>query len=71
MIYKLAMSTEKLSRSYLDQSMPVTGGSRPMGSMAPKNWKGKGKGVGKPELDSEKEKRTEQRQQSKEENLFY
>jgi len=55
----------------LDQSMPVTGGSRPMGPLAPQNGKGKGKGIGKWELGSEREKRTEQWQQSKEENLLY
>jgi len=30
-----------LSQSYLDQSMPVTGGSRPVGLLALKNGKGK------------------------------
>ena len=36
--------------------MPVTGGSRPMGPLAPKNGKGKGKGVGEWELGSKREK---------------
>jgi len=60
-----------LSRSYLDKSMPVTGGSRPMGPLAPKNGKGKkerGRGTGAGLGDG---KRMEQQQQSKEEKLFY
>jgi len=40
----------------LDQPMPVTGGSRPMGPLAPQNGKGKGKGVGERELGSERKK---------------
>ena len=46
-----------LSQSYLDQSMPVTGGQQARGPpWLPKNGKGKGKGVGKRELGSEREK---------------
>ena len=36
--------------------MPVTGSSRPVGPLAPKNGKGKGKGVVERELGSEREK---------------
>ena len=51
---------------------PLQGGSRPVSPLAPKKWEGKrevgrGTGIGL----REREKRTEQWQQSKEENLFY
>ena len=36
--------------------MLVTGDSRPIGPLDPKNWKGKGKGLGEWELGSEREK---------------
>jgi len=54
-----------MSWSYLDQSVPVTGGSRPIGPLASK-WEGKRGRVGRWEMGP----KTEQQQQSKEENLI-
>jgi len=54
-----------VSQSYLDQSVPVTVGSRPIVPLALK-WEGKKGRVGRWELDP----KTEQRQRPKEENLI-
>ena len=65
-----------LSRSYLDQFMPMTIDSRPMDPLAPKLGREKGKGremgagLKQTNKQTNKQTKTEQQQCSKEENLF-